>query len=102
MSRVSVPFQFVSALAVEFGAVECFWRESDHAFTGFVAEVWFSELRSAGEFARRWAAVVGYSVLVRSVSSGPARFAVSVPVVVPVGEVRLGWVSRGSRVTLVR
>jgi len=34
-----VPFQFVADLAAQFGAVECFWRESDRAFTGFVAEV---------------------------------------------------------------
>ncbi|KOP23049.1 hypothetical protein AMR41_28310 [Hapalosiphon sp. MRB220] len=98
MSR-SVPFSFVSSLAAEFGAVECCWRESDVAFTGFVAEVWFDSLPS--EFASRWASVVGRSVRVRCVSSGPGRFAVSVPVVVPVGEVQLGWASRGSRVRLV-
>jgi hypothetical protein len=65
-----------------------------------VAEVWFESLPH--EFAARWAMVVGYSVVVRCVSAGPSRFAVSVPVVVPAGEVRLGWVSRGSRVQLVR
>jgi hypothetical protein len=37
----SVPFAFVAGLAVEFGAVECFWREFDRSFMGFVAEVWF-------------------------------------------------------------
>lgn len=100
---LSVPFQFVASLAGEFGAVECCWRESEVAFTGFVAEVWFSELRLAGEFAVKWAAVVGYVVKVRCPSaSGPGRFVVSVPVVVPVGQVKLGWVSRGSRVQLVR
>lgn len=41
---LSVPFEFVQGLAAEFGACECFWRESDRAFTGFVAEVWFSAL----------------------------------------------------------
>jgi hypothetical protein len=96
--RLSVPFAFVADLAAEFGAVECFWRESDRAFTGFVAEVWFSELRSAGEFALKWASVVGYHIRVRSVESGPARFAASVPIVVPVGEVRLAGGVRGGRV----
>ena len=91
----SVPYNLVSGLASEFGAVECYWRESERAFTGFVAEVWFDELPR--EFAVKWSAVVGYSVKVRSVSSGPGRFAVSVPVVVPQGRVRLGWASRGSR-----
>ncbi|MBD2078433.1 hypothetical protein [Leptolyngbya sp. FACHB-17] len=94
----SVPFKFVSGLAAEFGAVECFWRESDRSFTGFVAEVWFSELPR--DFAVRWARVVGYSVRVRCVSSGHSRFAVSVPCVVPLGSVSLGAVSRGSRVRL--
>ena len=96
----SVPFAFVAGLAAEFGAVECFWRESDRSFTGFVAEVWFESVPR--EFAVRWAAVVGYSVLVRSVSAGPARFAVSVPCVVSPGAVRLGCASRGSRLRLVR
>lgn len=96
----SVPFEFVSGLAFEFGAVDVFWRESDVSFSGFVAEVWFDELPR--EFAIKWAEVVGYSVLVRCVSSGPARFAVSVPCAVPVGVVQLGWRSRGARVRLVR
>lgn len=95
-----VPFEFVSGLAAEFGAVECCWRESSRSFTGFVAEVWFAELPS--EFAARWSRVVGFSVLVRCPSSGPGRFAVSVPCVVPSGAVRLGWASRGSRVRLSR
>ena len=97
---VSVPFEFVSGLAFEFGCVDCFWRESDRSFTGFVAEVWFESLPS--DFAVRWSAVVGYSVKVRSRADGLARFAVSVPCVVPGGEVRLGPVSRGSRLVLVR
>jgi hypothetical protein len=95
----SVPFEFVAGLAAEFGAVECCWRESDRSFTGFVAEVWFSSLPS--QFASRWSAVIGYLVRVRCVSVGPDRFAVSVPVDVPCGQVRLGWASRGSRVKLV-
>ncbi|MBD2458393.1 hypothetical protein H6G80_30545 [Nostoc sp. FACHB-87] len=97
----SVPFEFVAGLAAEFGAVDCFWRESDSSFTGFVAEVWFSELSVAGQFASKWAEVVGYLVKVRCPSVGPSRFVVSVPVVVPVGQVKLGWPSRGSRVQLV-
>ena len=43
---VSVPFEFVLGLALEFGCVECFWRESDRSFTGFVVEVWFESLPS--------------------------------------------------------
>lgn len=65
--------------------VECCWRESERSFTGFVTEVWFVELPR--EFAVKWFEVVGYSVLVRCVSSDPVRFAVSVPCVVPVGAV---------------
>ena len=91
-----VPFEFVQGLAAEFGAVECCWRESERSFTGFVAEVWFSELPS--EFAARWAAVVGYSVLVRSVPSGPGRFTVSVPCTVPGGQVQLLGGQSGGRV----
>ena len=93
---LSVPFEFVSSLAAEFGACECFWRESERAFTGFVAEVWFSSLPA--EFAAKWSAVVGYSVVVRCPSSGPARFAGSVPCSVPSGAVRLQGGQRGGRV----
>jgi hypothetical protein len=96
MSRQSVPFEFVQSLAAEFGAVECCWRESDRSFTGFVAECWFSSLPSG--FAARWSAVVGYSVTVRCVSSGPAPFAVSVPCVVPGGHIQLRGGQRGGRV----
>jgi hypothetical protein len=97
---VSVPFEFVLGLALEFGCVDCFWRESDRSFTGFVAEVWFDSLPA--DFAGKWAAVVGYAVKVRSRENGPGKFAVSVPCEVPDGAVRLGPVSRGSRVRLVR
>ena len=93
---LSVSYEFVQTLAVEFGAVECSWRESDRSFTGFVAEVWFAQLPS--EFAAKWAAVVGYSVLVRSVSCSPGRFAVSVPCTVPGGQVQLLGGQRGGRV----
>lgn len=89
----SVPFQFVQSLATEFGAVECYWRESERSFTGFVAEVWFAQLPS--QFAAKWSAVVGYQVLVRCVSSGPAAFAVSVPCTVPGGQVQLRGGQRG-------
>lgn len=75
-----VPFDLVAGIADEFGAIECLWRESDRSFTGFVAEVWFAELPR--EFAVKWAEVVGYSVQVRRVDRGTARFAVSVPCVV--------------------
>ena len=95
----SVPFEFVSGLAAEFGAVECAWRESERSFTGHVAECWFAQLPSA--FASKWAAVVGYSVLVRSVAGGPGRFAVSVPVTVPEGSIRLAGGQRGGRVRVV-
>lgn len=96
---LSVPFEFVSGLAAEFGAVECCWRESSRSFTGFVAEVWFESLPSG--FAARWAGVVGYSVLVRSVSgAAPGGFVVAVPVSVPSGQVRLRGGSRGGRVRL--
>lgn len=98
VAMCSVPFEFVSGLAAEFGAVECFWRESDRSFTGFVAEVWFASLPSG--FAARWSEVVGYSVLVRCPASGPGRFAVSVPCSVPDGVAGLEPASRGSRVRL--
>lgn len=90
--------EFVQALATEFGAVECYWRKSDRSFTGFVAEVWFSELPLA--FSTRWAAVVGYSILVRSVSSGPGSFADSIPCTVSGGQVSPCPASRRSQVRL--
>ncbi|WP_235071042.1 hypothetical protein [Leptolyngbya sp. Heron Island J] len=52
-------------------------------------------------FAQRWVAVVGYSALVRSVSDGPTRFVVSVPVTVPQGSIRLPGGQRGGRVRVV-
>jgi hypothetical protein len=98
----SVPYSFVAVLAAEFGAVDCFWRESSVSFTGRVAEVWFNALPAG--FARRWAAIVGYSVKVRCVSQGPGRFAVSVPVEVPNGQLQLVGGTRGgwARCRLVR
>lgn len=94
----AVPFELVSGLACEFGCVACAWRESEASFTGFVAEVWFEALPR--EFAVKWAFVVGYAVKVRR-ADGPAKFAVSVPCAVPLGQVVLGQASRGSRVRLV-
>jgi hypothetical protein len=75
--RCSVPFQFITALAIEFGAVDCFWRESERSFTGYVAEVWFEQMPS--DFAVRWAAVVGSAIRVRCATAGPSRFTASVP-----------------------
>lgn len=95
-----VPFEFVSSLAFESGAVEVYWRESEVSFTGFVAEAWFEELPR--EFACKWAAIVEYPVKVRRRSDGPGKFAASVPCEVPCGEVRLSQPSRGSRVQLRR
>lgn len=63
--RYCVPFQFICILAEEWGARSCHWRESDRAFTGFVAEVAFSSATVAADFARRWSEVVGYGVAVR-------------------------------------
>ena len=95
----SVPFEFVSGLASEFGAVEFCWHESERSFTGYVAECWFAQLPSA--FASKWAAVVDYQVRVRCVAAGPARFVVSVPVTVPQGSIRLSGGQRGGRVRVV-
>jgi hypothetical protein len=96
---LAVDYWVVEELANEFGAIDCFWRESNRSFTGFVAEVWFEALPR--EFAVQWSAVVGRAVMVRARDNGPGRFMVSVPCQVPVGEVRLGYVSRGSRVQFV-
>jgi hypothetical protein len=98
--RLVVDYQFVVAVAREVGCVDWAWRESAVSFTGFVAEVWFDAVPQA--FAVKWARVVGYAVHVRVRSDGPGRYAVSVPCRVPLGEVRLGYVCRGSRVRLVR
>ncbi|NJL83965.1 MAG: hypothetical protein HC890_15405 [Chloroflexaceae bacterium] len=95
----SIPYELVATLATQFNAVECYWRESERSFSGFVAEVWFATLPK--EFAQQWAATVGYSILVRSVNQGPSRFTVSIPVSVPCGEIQLGLPSRGSRLRLV-
>jgi len=86
-----VPFSFVATLATDFGAVDFYWRESERSFSGFVAEVWFQSLPR--QFALRWSAVVGYSVLVRCVSAGPGRFAVSVPCTVTSGK----WIFRSKQ-----
>jgi hypothetical protein len=61
---VLVPFAVWSGLAVDSGAVDCSMRESDRAYTGWVAELVFADER-AHEFARRAATVLGRSVVVR-------------------------------------
>ncbi len=99
LMRSVVPFELVAGLAREFGAVECFWRESDRSFTGFVAEVWF--VYQPKQFAVKWAAVVGYPVKVLAVShAAPGRVVGRVPVGGVHGQVKLGWPSRDSRVWL--
>lgn len=100
MAFTSVPFDFVVGFASEFGAVEVEWRESVHSFTGFVAVCWFDS--HPGDFARRWSRAVGYQCFVRDMAVGHARWAVSVPCLVPCGMVSLGSAARGSRVQLVR
>jgi hypothetical protein len=75
---VAVPYPLVAALAIEYGAIDCCWRESDRSFTGFVAEVWFAQ--PAGEFAHRWAKVIGYSIRSRALTDGPGRYMLSIPV----------------------
>ncbi len=76
-----VPYEWVAALAEEYGAVQCCWRESDRAFTGFVAEIWFAH--PAGEFAHHWAKIVGYPIRSRVTDDGPAPYVLSIPVVLP-------------------
>jgi hypothetical protein len=93
----AVPFDYVAELATEFGAVECWWRESDRSFSGFVAEVWFD--KQPAEFARRWAGVVGYPVTVRSRSDGFAAFALSIPCTIPEGDHPRGSSIPGRRTT---
>ncbi|EKU97078.1 hypothetical protein Lepto7375DRAFT_0948 [Leptolyngbya sp. PCC 7375] len=96
----SVPFEFVSQLASEFGAFECCWRESDLSFTGYVAECWFHQL--PGPFCVKWSSVVGYQVRVRCFSQGSVRcFVASVPVTVPQGSIRLAGGQRGGRARVV-
>jgi hypothetical protein len=75
---LAAPYELVELIAMEYGAVDCFWRESDRAFTGCVAEVWF--LGRPWEFAQKWARVVGYPIRSRSTEEGPGNYMVSVPV----------------------
>ena len=77
---VAVPYQYVATLAEEYGAIECCWRESERSFTGFVAEVWFTQ--PAGEFAHRWAKVIGYQIKSRCANDGPGQYVLSIPVAV--------------------
>ncbi|MEM7579099.1 MAG: hypothetical protein AAF316_04470 [Cyanobacteria bacterium P01_A01_bin.80] len=94
-----IPFDIIEKLANEYDAIECFWRESDVSFTGFVAEIWFNEIPS--EFSIKCASLIKKSMKVRCLSDGVGKFALSVPVTVPCGEIQLGYYSRGSKVKLV-
>ena len=100
---ILVDYGTVSCLAEDCGAVECCWRESDRSFTGFVAECWFGSGSAAGQFAARYARVVGRSVLVRRVStcSAPGGWCVSAPCGVPGGQVSLRGGQRGGRVRVI-
>jgi hypothetical protein len=75
---VAVPYAWVATLAAEYGAIDCCWRESDRAFTGFVAEIWFAQ--PAGEFGHKCAKLVGYPIRTRCTSDGPGAYVMSVPV----------------------
>ncbi|MBE9029447.1 hypothetical protein IQ266_06675 [filamentous cyanobacterium LEGE 11480] len=74
----AVPYRFVATLAEEYGAIQCCWRESERSFTGFVAEVWFA--KPMGDFAQRWASVIGYQIRTRCASEGPGAYVMSIPV----------------------
>ncbi|HEY9852596.1 MAG TPA: hypothetical protein V6D28_24205 [Leptolyngbyaceae cyanobacterium] len=78
-TRQALPYEVVRQLAQAAGAVECFWRISDRAFSGCVAEIWFKELRTAGEFALACSDRIGVNCKVRVTSEGPTNFYVSVP-----------------------
>lgn len=79
MSRQALPYEVIRQFAEAAGAVECLWRESDRSFSGYVAEVWFSDLKSAGEFARVCSDRIGINCKIRATSEGPTQFYVTVP-----------------------
>jgi len=81
VSREALSYEVVRQFALSAGAVECLWRTSDRSFSGCVAEVWFSDLRTAGEFAGVCSDRMGVNCKVRATSDGPAQFYVSVPCV---------------------
>lgn len=95
--RRYIPYHEVAKVAYFFGAIEVYWRESDRSFTGFVCESWWNF--PPRKLASNCAKVVGYPIAIRRLE-GPGRFSMSVPVVIPDGEIKLGWASRGSRVEL--
>jgi hypothetical protein len=98
--RRVLPYLEVAKVADMFGAADVFWRESARSYTGFVAEIWFSEYPVI--FRRNVEKVLQHFVCVRRIEDGPAAYAMSVPVAVPSGEVKLGFPSKGSRVKLER
>lgn len=77
--KKALTYEVVRGLADLTGAVECFWRISDRSFSGYVAEVWFNELQTAGEFARVCSDRIGVNCKLRVTSEGPAKFYVTVP-----------------------
>ncbi|MFB2924256.1 hypothetical protein [Aerosakkonema funiforme] len=78
-SREALPYEVISQFAQAAGAVECHWRISDRSFSGYVAEVWFGDLKMAAEFARVCSDRMGVICKIRATSDGPAKFYVSVP-----------------------
>ena len=78
-NRKALNYEVVRRFAEVIGAVECFWRISDRSFSGCVAEVWFSELQIAGEFARVCSDRTGVNCKLRVTSEGLTNFYVTVP-----------------------
>lgn len=93
-----LPYYEVAKVALAFGAADVFWRESTNSYTGFVAEAWFWHYPE--EFKRNVQKVIQHFVAVRRIEDGPAEYAMSIPVTVPSGQVKLGFPSKGSRVKL--
>lgn len=79
LSREALPYEVIKQFAEAAGAVECFWRTSDRSFSACVAEVWFSDLKKAAEFAMACSDRIGIYCRVRATSEGFARFYVSAP-----------------------
>lgn len=93
-----LPYYEVAKVAIAFGAADVFWRESQNSYTGFVAEAWFSHYPEV--FKRNVEKVIQHFVAVRRIEDSPAEYAMSIPVAIPSGQVKLGFPSRGSRVKL--
>jgi len=79
LNRQALAYEVVRLFAESAGAIECFWRTSDRSFSGCVAEVWFSDLKTAGEFARVCSDRIGINCKIRATSEGPGKFYVSTP-----------------------